>query len=359
MFMLKKLHTEESGIVSLIVTVMIMIVISLIVLNFAKLSRREERQALDRQLSTQAYYAAESGLNAGVEYVRNNPGSAAKTFGDCASVPADKNFSGDNRIISSTAKYTCVTVDPTTPDLQYDDISTNASKVIPIEAKSGTIDSLTFNWEQPNVPDQNLPNCPATGFSLPASDSWYCGPGVLRIDIFPTDKTSIKRADFATNTFTAFLYPRHPGNGSGAVVFQDGQGFSKQGIFASGDCKATYVRACKVTITNLGATGANFYMMRIKSIYNTSRVIITAQDSGSTDLIFKGAQAMIDSTGKANDVLHRLRARAALAATYTIPEFGLQSASDLCKRFYVIPPGTAKVDPSDPKNPLPPSCQIP
>ena len=53
---------DQRGIASLIITMVSMVIVTLIVLGFATLSRREQRQSLDRQLSTQAFYAAESGV---------------------------------------------------------------------------------------------------------------------------------------------------------------------------------------------------------------------------------------------------------------------------------------------------------
>ena len=47
------------------------VIISLIVLGFAQLARRNQRQTLDSQLSTQTYYAAESGVNAALRIVRS------------------------------------------------------------------------------------------------------------------------------------------------------------------------------------------------------------------------------------------------------------------------------------------------
>src|SRR5260370_15103164 len=58
-----KKRQAEAGIVSIMVTMITMIVISLIVLGFADIARNEQRNSLDDQLSTQAYYAAESGVN--------------------------------------------------------------------------------------------------------------------------------------------------------------------------------------------------------------------------------------------------------------------------------------------------------
>ena len=62
-----------------------MIVMSLIVLGFAQISRRNQRESLDRQLSTQAFYAAESGVNDARELIttaaQNNQAIPAKKTG--------------------------------------------------------------------------------------------------------------------------------------------------------------------------------------------------------------------------------------------------------------------------------------
>lgn len=43
------------------ITIVMMVVISLIVVGFTQVANRNRRQSLDRQLSTQAFYVAESG----------------------------------------------------------------------------------------------------------------------------------------------------------------------------------------------------------------------------------------------------------------------------------------------------------
>ena len=47
-------RAKQRGMASIIITMITMVIITLIVLGFATLSRREQRQSLDRQLSTQA-----------------------------------------------------------------------------------------------------------------------------------------------------------------------------------------------------------------------------------------------------------------------------------------------------------------
>ena len=59
----KRAPKQQEGLISITVAIVFIMIISLIVLGFSQVSRRNARQALDRQLSSQAYYAAESGIN--------------------------------------------------------------------------------------------------------------------------------------------------------------------------------------------------------------------------------------------------------------------------------------------------------
>lgn len=67
------LHSNQAGLVSFMVVTIIMIVLTLIVLAFARLVQREQVQTLDRQLNAQAFYAAESGINDAVRELSANP----------------------------------------------------------------------------------------------------------------------------------------------------------------------------------------------------------------------------------------------------------------------------------------------
>src|ERR1700722_1988557 len=58
-----KFQENEQGFASLVIALVIIVVIALITVGFAQLSRREQQTALDKQLANQAYYAAESGVN--------------------------------------------------------------------------------------------------------------------------------------------------------------------------------------------------------------------------------------------------------------------------------------------------------
>src|SRR5487761_1358632 len=81
-------QSSQAGIASITVTMIMMIVISLIVLSFAQIARREQRQSIDRQLSVQAYYAAESGANIARTAILASPSPIMKnTCGPNAQFP--------------------------------------------------------------------------------------------------------------------------------------------------------------------------------------------------------------------------------------------------------------------------------
>ena len=70
-----------------LLTMILMIVVGLIVLGFAQISRRNQRQALDRQLSTQAFYAAETGVNDAANLIKTavQAGTVVAAKPDCTS----------------------------------------------------------------------------------------------------------------------------------------------------------------------------------------------------------------------------------------------------------------------------------
>ena len=132
------LRGNESGAISMIVTILIMLLISLIVLAMSQNADTERRQSLDRQLSDQAYYNAESGVNDLIQYLYENPSAGVDHKDDC-NLKQDPWFAtrnGDSKgSIDGTDgvnKYSCLLYDKAPKTLVFDDIGTSDSKVIPI-----------------------------------------------------------------------------------------------------------------------------------------------------------------------------------------------------------------------------------
>ena len=221
-------HSQE-GMASILVTMVLMVVMSLIVLGFAQVSRNNQRAALDNQLTKQAYYAAETGVNDYSKVIRawltanpNNPDLSALNKTSCdpkVALPLAYKNVGSGSLNSTDVQYTCVLVTANPTSLSYSSVS--STKVIPINSATA-LDKLTITWQttQTNLasPTANCPGASSIG-QLPNVVNWTCGLGILKIDLVPTTGT-ITMQTLMTNAMTALLVPTKPSaTGSGTVSY--------------------------------------------------------------------------------------------------------------------------------------------
>ncbi len=323
---------NQAGMVAIMVTLILMIVISLIVLGFAQISRRNQRQSLDRQLSTQAFYAAETGVNDAAELIKTavGNGTAVAAKPDCASTGGG--FYTLTPVIdaASDVEYTCLTVDPTPATLVYSSVGTTGT-VVPLIAESGTISKVTLTWQSKDSGSTPANNCPASVNSVfSAVLPWTCGYGVLRFDLVPT-AGSLSFAGLQSATMTSFLVPLRPGSVGSAnpIAYTTGGGNNKLGVVCSNT-------DCSYSITF--AAPQSQYYMRVSSLYKDVSLQITASDGSGSAVSIQGAQAVIDSTGKAQDVLRRIQVRVPLAGSSSnlLSDYAIQSNEAVCKRFSVM-----------------------
>lgn len=352
---------NQQGVVSIIVTMIIMVVLTLVVTGFAQLARREQREVLDRQLATQALYAAESGINAAQSKVLEDikDGNYAN-YDDCADYEND----GGNLSAIGTANAvpTCILVDKTPKKIALSSVQINNSKVVPIIQPNGqSLDRITVSWQNqtpgnPNrVTECSDANClfkPTAGGNAWSSDN----VGILRVDLVPTksaEANALNPDEMRNRMFTAFLIPTQSGTGS--VNYMDADGVDGQGLKVAARCPLTYPeKKCSVTISGLNSFGRTEYYMRLRSIYNVSDVVIcpnnaTGSDCSNSETMI-GAQAIIDVTAKAADVLKRVQVRIPIEPLGNLPEYALESSADICKRLEVTPTSTTST-PACPSGP--------
>lgn len=326
-------QNRQAGMVAIMVTLILMIVISLIVLGFAQISRRNQRQALDRQLSTQAFYAAETGVNDAAKLLRDTPaGTAIPPKPDCASTGGGfYNSLTASSVLDSAANvaYTCLIVDPSPPSLVYGNIGSTGT-VVPITAASGTIDRITLIWQSKDGTTTPANNCPTTAASVfSTAASWNCGYGVLRFDLVPT-AGSHTSSSLQAATMSSHVVPLRPGS----------TGTPQPLAYATGGSSNRIGTVCVNTQCSLTLTFAapqSQYYMRLMSLYKDVSMQITAS-SGGTPVNLTGTQALIDVTGKAEDVLRRIQVRLPLAGSSAnqLSDYGLAVTRPICKRFSVM-----------------------
>ena len=347
-----KLAQNETGLASIIVTLIIMLIISLIVVGFARLSRREQRQALDDQLSTQAFYAAESGINDAIQYIKNNTLTQDYTANCADFITLLKSSTGNSNVDtldnSTGVKYTCLLVNRAPGNLVYSNVTPDRSIVVPVKPQSGTVDSVTISWQDHSGGNTFCPlGSPAQFTTANPLSSWPCSTGMVRADILPG--TGGDRGTLNSNTMTAFFYPTSV-NTKNPLNFNP----ADSGAIAGGGCTTVNNPYCSVTVT-FGSAQSQVNL-RLKSIYLSTDITVTAK-SGGTAVNLVGAQATVDATGKANDILRRIQVRVPLGGSGPFPEFAVQSGDSICKRLQ-IDPGTGAAG-TDAVGGAVAACQIP
>jgi hypothetical protein len=390
MFMRKpKNHTladNEQGFASIVIALVLIVVMGLLIVGFAQLARREQQSALDKQLATQAYYAAESGINSaakdistvdpasptGDHYIYDDTPSGGATDAsstDCmtttprgsrAALPANALSAkqGVNAAGGGGVSFSCLLVDLTPSSLLFTNTQPGAGQYLAFSATS-PLSSLTIEWGS----DDFHKTFPTSGTyqpnKFPQQAAWAANnyPPVVQFSLTPTDPGGgqINRQALINNTFNVYLYPANDLGGFGGPTYLPGAPSnstqvsytSSQGQVVPGNCDLVRNSSypCSVTIYNLNGTATNNYVLHYINYYDAADVYITGTTITGSAASFTG-QAQVDVTGKAQNVLRRIQARLNADGTNgTItndtlrPDDALQ-AQNICKRFQTRPANT-------------------
>ncbi len=316
------------GFVSIFSVLIIMAVLTLIMVGFSQVVRRASVSNLNDQLSTQAFYAAESGVNAAIEYIKTNPTAADKTSCTSGAGPTAGSTNLDSTL---QIGYTCVLINKSAQDIRFSSVplqGTAAPKIVAFESASAvptafdiTLGSTSGSSTVSNTGPGDLP---------PESQRPPTVLGMLRVDMVPTNG-SLDRATLVSG-YTFFV------DFSSSVASTSGTVF--KGI-KSGDLirvKCTPPSACKATI-NLDSASSTAYMMRLQSVYSPVKVTIdnVTSTAGAVKLI--NGQTIVDSTGQANGVYRRVQVRLPTSSSLS-SSFSLLTADSICKRLEVAPGNT-------------------
>jgi Tfp pilus assembly protein PilX len=320
-----ELKQDQSGVATIIVTMLIMVILGLIILGFARVVNREQIQVTDRQLNTQAFYAAESGVNNMVYQLGLNP-----TMADTTTCTPTEIAPG------SGISYSCVLTDTSPTMYNLDNVGINDSVVIPIQRKDGSnVTTVSIGWEDKDGGTSTV-GCPSSG-TLPANWSGSCSPGMLRIDLVPVPLGPVVRAALAGQATTIFAQPVSGGSGSVSIAGLGGNATRAVGNCSTPITVGSTPKHCDLTIN---MPGAGTYYMRLRSIYKPAKVSLCTPDcnAGAKEMI--GFQAIIDSTGKAADILRRIQVRAPInkLSSQSFPSNSLESGASICKRLGIIRP---------------------
>ncbi|MDL2363576.1 MAG: PilX N-terminal domain-containing pilus assembly protein [Patescibacteria group bacterium] len=354
----RNLSTDD-GFASIVIAIVLVLVLSLLTVGFAQLMRREQRSALDKRLSNQAYYAAEAGINDAAKAINAGYPAAKTTCGPLGAGDTNPGaiFMKNNLVPNSGTSYTCLLVDPTPSSVEFGAVDyqgVGQSKIVYItgvnpanDSDVKPIGSFTFSWQNSNGTSTFVPG---TSHDFLNSDWPYAG--VLRVALTPLSSGSIDRDSLINGTSTMFMYPNDSATGSMSTFNSSDYIGDGAGGILDGNCKTSNtIKSCNVKIQTLGQAN---YVLNLRSIYKTSQVSIRAFDTSGSPLSIKNAQTVVDSTGKSQDVLRRIQVHIPSHSSYNHPDYALETMSGICKQLNLVPasvPDTSSSNSCDPANP--------
>ena len=351
--MTRRTHTSlrenQAGMVSILIVMIMSIVISIVTLGFIRIMFRESRAALDNQLNTQAFYAAESGIS--------DARLALHLGFTPAGVGIDNNcqpanfaaFKPVTQLADTPVDYPCQLIEKVVPSIVFSG-SESAGKTYPIQTQEGQTKTIRIEWEATkDIPSVTSPWPAANDKSLPNQLATYAALRVTLINAAGgLDRNSLTR-----NERNLVLKPA-PASAPGVVNSSEYSltGGAADGILENASCEPISVTRkyqCAFDLTYNGVGGpfdtsgdpngvdSRLYL-RIRPIYNPAEISIRAINQDATganiDQLLLNAQYRIDVTGRASDIYRRLSVRLSQDAKLNLiyPDYEIDSGN-ICKQL--------------------------
>lgn len=312
---MKRLNSEEEGIVSMIAVIIVSILLSIVALGLLRLTLDEQRGSTDLMLSTKAYYAAEAGVEDALYEIK----TGSPTPNDCGPVTP---------VESTNTQYTC--------RLILDGLSSKNGKVTPQEAYQldmlgSTLSQLRLQWNQDDVDSPASPS----GFSFTSGvnpRTQQASPPIMRVEIVKVPAGSFDRDAITANRQVLYLRPTTSGGVATAAISLPNPSPYGAATIQAATCPNTPGNgyACSVTLT--GFVSGNDYVLRLSTLYanGDTNFLLTALD-GSGDPLSQGFfGTVIDVTAKANNVFRRVRYELPNSNQTSMLPFALLGGESLC-----------------------------
>lgn len=355
---MSRIHIHQRGAVSIFVVIFTALLVTVATVSFVRLMMRDQMRATNSDLSQSAYDAALAGVeDAKRAFTYYNQGgvSVPVDFNSCNTVPA---------IIGATSvpdlgvrvgpdnlnqAYTCVTINPT-PDDYIKRAGADETHLVPLSSASGaTFNRVTIEWFNDVDASGTAVNIGNTAGEM-SSDWPQNRPSLLEVQLIQNraGQFTIGQFDNGTstqsNTNTLLLYPMDLATPMGYSFSVNNPRRNSVNDLSRVQCVANLASAgrqyaCSVNIMLpspvTGGSRANAYL-RITPRYNQTEYRITMTNTSSgTPVRFSGAQAVVDSTGRAGDLFRRVQARIEANDNAPYPSAAVETNSNLCKTFMV------------------------
>ncbi len=341
----KLAYNREEGFIAIFSVLIIMAILGLLTIGFSNITRQAQRRTLDNQLSAQAFYAAESGVNRAAPLIRDGIIATSRTSCDSSEYATQLSPEIDPEL---EVGITCLLIDMTPPSLA--DTTSEDDPTFFYLGTSDPLNTLRVSWD--SKIETGLPS--ATNTQFPTNAAWGNNVSMLRVDVVPSSALD-SRNNMVNNSRTFFLYPTS--SPAGVTTATVAAGPDRHGDVILTQCSGDYgtvTYRCSAEV-GLGPNSSNGLSVRIQAYYNIG-IPTNIEVEGSSSLVgwdqrFEDGQAVIDVTGRATDVHRRIQVRMPIGRTASyraglhLP-YALLSADSICKQLVAIPPPAVSVNES-------------
>lgn len=364
-------QSTQRGAVSLFVVIFSALIITVMTVSFARIMIDGQRNATNADLSQSAYDSAQAGVEDAKRALIAFNKCAGQSCVDqrtiidaakCNTLQALGVVSGDGEVLVEQydddkklqQAYTCVTL-KTDSDNYLAKLDVNTTRLIPLRSKA-SFSQVKVEWFSSTDVTADAPPVAAALDSgsgtplMPSMASWSPNrPALMRTQLIQTGSNfSLNSFDAMasgkSNTNTLFLYPSS--NGLGSTAFSS----DHRGDVTDGNSNLKRIKceepasggyACSVIIALPDPIGGDEgqrqnAFLRLNAFYRGSDFKVTLLNASGGIVKFNGVQAIVDSTGRANDQFRRVESRVEFDnAVFPYPEAAVDLAGSLCKAFLI------------------------
>lgn len=373
---------RDAGGVSIFIVIFTALLLTVVTTSFVQLMIRNQQQASTNDLSQSAYDAALAGVEDAKRALVALAKCENKTDGGCPELREQfndnaqeceflggiglVNFGSDHEVkvngggnADLNQAYTCVKIDPNSPDHRGVLNGDSGGEVIRLRSK-GNFDRVKISW----FSDEDLKDSPGANIGFPAitggnaypllpHDLWSPSTGtpmtktppLLRAQLIQFKKRTIQLSQFNEDARTSFLYPVGDGTRVGTNWKGDKSGVNNPLHSSCTTVLSVSLYHCQATLEipdlssgSVSVANREIYL-QLAAIYGRAHYSIELFNNGTSDndrVSFSGGQATVDSTGRAANLFRRISARVSVKSEpLKYPEAALTTKGDLCKNFFV------------------------
>ena len=334
------INPNQKGSTSMLTVLFVIIILSLIGIATLNLSTKEQRDTLDEQLAVQAVAAAETGVSDAVDAIE-----AGTALNGTTCAPA----AGYNNVLSpdGATEYSCQKIDLTPNSVEYELAENESSTFLLGETDPSTSNTLQLYWGYVGGNDLTQSNYNLRGNDTLVNRSTWIGdrsPALMRVELVTVGDDAgtpgrISPQDGEVESVAGYMLPSGAGTTS----------IAKNGLSDDSNLGPVEVRcnpnaavgtyACRINITNLqqrlsGGNARRDVYVRVTSLYKNSSVRAEFNQGGTIRDI-DATQALIDVTGRSQDVYKRIQVRYPLIGG-KVPDYALLSAESICKDITLL-----------------------